>query len=64
MAMEEGVKTHPDYPVPETMKAWVLGDPGQRRDRGPAIEMLEEINGEHWAAAEPARPADHQTSEV
>ena len=42
----------------------VLGDPGQRRDRGPAIEMLEEINGEHWAAAEPARPADHQTSEV
>ncbi|MEC5291150.1 zinc-binding dehydrogenase [Aurantimonas sp. C2-6-R+9] len=29
MAMEEGVKTHPDYPVPETMKAWVLGDPGQ-----------------------------------
>ncbi|WP_206454317.1 zinc-dependent alcohol dehydrogenase [Aurantimonas marina] len=29
MAMERGVKTHPDYPVPETMKAWVLGDPGQ-----------------------------------
>lgn len=29
MAMEQGVKTHPDYPVPETMKAWVLGDPGQ-----------------------------------
>ena len=24
-----GVKTSPDYPVPETMKAWVLGDPGQ-----------------------------------
>lgn len=29
MAREQGVKTHPDYPVPETMKAWVLGDPGQ-----------------------------------
>lgn len=29
MAMPDGVKTHPDYPVPETMKAWVLGDPGQ-----------------------------------
>lgn len=29
MAMEQGVKTHPDYPVPETMKAWVLGDPGE-----------------------------------
>src|SRR5438067_536270 len=24
-----GVKTSTDYPVPETMKAWVLGDPGQ-----------------------------------
>lgn len=29
MPMLEGVKTHPDYPVPETMKAWVLGDPGE-----------------------------------
>jgi L-iditol 2-dehydrogenase len=27
--MTAGVKTSPDYPVPETMKAWVLGDPGQ-----------------------------------
>lgn len=27
--MTAGVKTHPDYPVPETMKAWVLGDPGE-----------------------------------
>ncbi|SNB63403.1 L-iditol 2-dehydrogenase [Arboricoccus pini] len=25
------VQTHPDYPVPETMKAWVLGDPGELR---------------------------------
>src|SRR3954466_67040 len=24
-----GVKTDPAYPVPEKMKAWVLGDPGQ-----------------------------------
>ena len=24
-----GVKTGPDFPIPETMKAWVLGDPGQ-----------------------------------
>src|SRR5213082_158348 len=24
-----GVKTSPDYPVPDTMKAWVLGDPGE-----------------------------------
>jgi threonine dehydrogenase-like Zn-dependent dehydrogenase len=24
-----GVKTSPDYPVPEQMKAWVLGDPDQ-----------------------------------
>jgi L-iditol 2-dehydrogenase len=24
-----GVKTSPDFPVPDTMKAWVLGDPGQ-----------------------------------
>ena len=24
-----GVKTDPNFPVPETMKAWVLGEPGQ-----------------------------------
>src|SRR3954452_24210143 len=24
-----GVKTNADYPIPDTMKAWVLGDPGQ-----------------------------------
>src|SRR5467141_799596 len=24
-----GVKTSPDYPIPDAMKAWVLGDPGQ-----------------------------------
>ena len=29
MAMPEGVKTSPDHPIPETMKAWVLGDPGE-----------------------------------
>lgn len=27
--MTAGVKTSPDYPVPDTMKAWVLGDPGE-----------------------------------
>lgn len=29
MVMSSAVKTHPDYPVPDTMKAWVLGDPGE-----------------------------------
>ncbi len=29
MAMPDNVKTSPDYPIPETMKAWVLGDPGE-----------------------------------
>ena len=29
MPMPQGVKTSPDYQIPETMKAWVLGDPGQ-----------------------------------
>ncbi len=29
MAMPENVKTDQDYPIPATMKAWVLGDPGQ-----------------------------------
>ena len=24
-----GVKTNKEYPVPDTMKAWVLGDPGE-----------------------------------
>lgn len=27
MAMPDNVKTSADYPIPETMKAWVLGDP-------------------------------------
>lgn len=26
-----GVKTSPDFPIPETMRAWVLGDPGELR---------------------------------
>jgi L-iditol 2-dehydrogenase len=29
MAMPESVITSPDYPVPESQKAWVLGDPGE-----------------------------------
>jgi L-iditol 2-dehydrogenase len=29
MAMPANVKTDQDYPVPATMKAWVLGDPGE-----------------------------------
>lgn len=29
MTMPANVKTSTDYPIPETMKAWVLGDPGQ-----------------------------------
>ena len=29
MTLPDNVKTSHDYPVPETMKAWVLGDPGE-----------------------------------
>jgi len=29
MTMPSTVKTSPDYPIPEQMNAWVLGDPGQ-----------------------------------
>jgi L-iditol 2-dehydrogenase len=29
MPQAANVKTHPDFPIPEQMKAWVLGDPGQ-----------------------------------
>src|SRR6202048_152836 len=29
MYKPDHVKTSPDFPVPETMRAWVLGDPGQ-----------------------------------
>lgn len=29
MAMPANVKTNGDYPIPETMKAWVLGNPGE-----------------------------------
>ena len=29
MAMPANVKTSTDYPVPEKMKAWVLGNPGE-----------------------------------
>ena len=24
-----GVKTSPDFPIPDKMKAWVLGNPGE-----------------------------------
>jgi L-iditol 2-dehydrogenase len=29
MPQPADVRVHPDFPVPDTMKAWVLGDPGQ-----------------------------------
>jgi len=29
LTLPDNAKTSPDYPVPEQMKAWVLGDPGQ-----------------------------------
>ena len=29
MYQPEHVKASPDYPIPDTMRAWVLGDPGQ-----------------------------------
>lgn len=29
MTMPENVTTSPDFPIPETHKAWVLGDPGE-----------------------------------
>ena len=29
MSMPDNVKTSPDYPIPETQKSWVLGDPGE-----------------------------------
>lgn len=29
MAMPSNVKTSPNFPIPETMKAWVLGSPGE-----------------------------------
>jgi len=29
MAMPSTVKTSPEFPIPETMKAWVLGNPGE-----------------------------------
>ncbi|MES9935984.1 MAG: alcohol dehydrogenase catalytic domain-containing protein [Sedimenticola sp.] len=29
MPMPDNVKTSPDFPIPETQKAWVLGDPGE-----------------------------------
>jgi 2-desacetyl-2-hydroxyethyl bacteriochlorophyllide A dehydrogenase len=29
MKMSPGVKTSPEFPIPDLMKAWVLGDPGE-----------------------------------
>ena len=29
MYAPNGVKTSPDFPIPDKMKAWVLGEPGQ-----------------------------------
>ncbi|RUM95616.1 alcohol dehydrogenase [Pseudaminobacter arsenicus] len=39
MPQPDNVKTHPDYPVPETMKAWVLGDPNQLTLVGKPVPM-------------------------
>src|ERR1700709_1543097 len=33
MTDHAGVKTHPDFPLPSQMKAWVLGDPDKLRGR-------------------------------
>ena len=40
-----GVKTSSDFPVPDTMKAWVLGDPGQLTLDGQAGAGAEEGRG-------------------
>jgi L-iditol 2-dehydrogenase len=29
MDIGAGVKTDPEFPIPASMKAWVLGDPGE-----------------------------------
>jgi L-iditol 2-dehydrogenase len=39
MAMPGKVKTSKDYPLPETMKAWVLGDPGELSLEDKAVPM-------------------------
>jgi L-iditol 2-dehydrogenase len=39
MTDHPGVKTHPDFPVPSQMKAWVLGDPDQLHLRDKPVPM-------------------------
>src|SRR4249920_1808017 len=39
MRTASGVKTSPDFPVPDTMKAWVLGDPGHVSLRDKPVPM-------------------------
>lgn len=39
MAMPENVKTSADYPIPEEMNAWVLGDPGELRFEKKAVPV-------------------------
>ena len=34
-----GVKTSKDFPIPDTMKAWVLGDPGELKLTDKAIPV-------------------------
>lgn len=41
MSMPDNVKTNPDYPIPETMKAWVLGDLGEISLEGKPVPVPE-----------------------
>lgn len=49
-----------DAPAATAALIAILADPSRRRDRGPAIEAIEELNRSHSAEAEAARSADHQ----
>src|SRR5215470_20359122 len=39
MHAPDGVKTSPDHPIPDTMKAWVLGNPGELILKDKAVPM-------------------------
>ena len=59
---QANVKTDPSFPVPDTMKAWVLGDPGELSltDKPVPVpksaEVLVRIDGVAICATDPSAP--------
>jgi len=58
-----GVKTSPDFPIPDTMKAWVLGNPGELKPAELRILEIAPEGGRRLCqlGAQTAHPGEHRS---